>query len=268
MGGGLVISPWAVSWGSGSVSAGLPGILAAPALLVGGGVWAITGLGGGGCIISLLPVKLLVNIGPKEDLAGMPTNLATGTSIVVHCVAFWVVQVPWNRLWSRGASVPGILGSWLSLVISAPWAPISFIPQAVAYFMLGTGWACCLSFLLSSVLSGAGGSSPVLGAAAGQLVWPGWDVPLLVWPGWDVLAVWLGWVGLVPGLAGLSGSVPVGGQALLEVSGLLVWSGWDGLFSASVWSGWDVPLSVRVGWGGLMPGLAGLAGVVSAPVGE
>ena len=46
----------------------------------------------------------------------------------------------------------------------------------------------------------------------------------LVWPGWDVLAVWLGWVGLIPGLAGLSGivSVPVGGQALLEVSGVSV----------------------------------------------
>ena len=140
----------------------------------------------------------------------MPTNLATGTSIVVHCVALLVVQVPWDWLWS-GASVPGILDSWLSLVISAPGALISLMPWSGAYFMLGTGWAGGLSCLLSSVLSGAG-ASPVLG-----------------------------------------------------VAGLLVWSGWDGLSSASVWPGWDVPLSVRMGWGGLMPGLAG---VVSAPMGD
>ena len=48
---------------------------------------------------------------------------------------------------------------------------------------------------------------------------------------------------------------------MLGATGLLIWSGWDGLSSASVWPGWDVPLSVRVGWGGLLPGLAGLAGV-------
>ena len=46
-------SPWAVSRVSGSVSACLPGILAAPALLVGGCRWDVTGLGLVACILSL-----------------------------------------------------------------------------------------------------------------------------------------------------------------------------------------------------------------------
>ena len=95
-----------------------------------------------------------------------------------------------------------------------------------------------------------------------------------VWPWWDVLAVWLGWDVLIPGLAGLPGAVslPVGGSILLGVSARsvisvlhwLVWPGWDVL---AVWPGWDVS-SVWLWWDVLKPGLAGLPGAVSLPVGE
>ena len=134
--------------------------------------------------------------------------------------------------------------------------------------MLGTGWAGGLSCLLSSVLSGVSGASPVLGLA-GLLVWSGWDglSSVLVWPGGDdtfSVRVGCGW--LLPGLAGIAGigRAPIGGLVILEVSGGSVISGsrWQ-----SVWHGWDL-LTVWLGVDDLVAGLAGLPGSVSLPAGE
>ena len=53
-------------------------------------------LGGSGCcwlspwVSSLLPIGIFwVNIGPNIFVIGKLTDLATGTVLVVHCLAFW-----------------------------------------------------------------------------------------------------------------------------------------------------------------------------------